>query len=210
VENERKKGRKTMTTELLIQEFVTVQQISAIFEWNRKRNGLKFNKSLEESMLREEVREFFEAETIVDQADALFDTLFVAVGTKAKLAARYGNTSVYSREDSIDDFLPVATLEFMLKALGGALMEKGMSEGEVRQFFVDGLNIVISANQSKSTKKDKNGKVIKPKNFKSPESKIKRLMEDILSEGEPDRHDGEAMNAGRIKSITPEGGIDVA
>ena len=60
--------------------------IQDICEWNEVRENYSFNKALEYNMLDEELQEFIKAVERVDDADALADLIFVAVGSLWKLA----------------------------------------------------------------------------------------------------------------------------
>jgi predicted HAD superfamily Cof-like phosphohydrolase len=56
-----------------------------IAEWNEQRLNTEYNKKLEYRMLLEEVDEYLGAKTYVDQADAIADIIFVAIGSMYKL-----------------------------------------------------------------------------------------------------------------------------
>jgi len=59
--------------------------IQTIAEWNLDRDNTDYSKKLEYRMLLEEIDEYLGAKTKVDQADALADVIFVAVGSLFKL-----------------------------------------------------------------------------------------------------------------------------
>jgi len=59
--------------------------IQAVCEWNADRDNYKYNALNEYKMLAEELKEYSEARSSVDQADALADLIFVAIGSLFKL-----------------------------------------------------------------------------------------------------------------------------
>jgi len=155
----------------VIKGTITAQQFTKIVDWNRKRNDLSYSKSLELSMLREEMQEYWAATDVVDKLDAVADILFVGAGTMAKVA------NYEARGGVIEDFpFSEETFDALMFDLVGALHNEGIAV----KFFIDliqeTLDIVIEANSAKLAEKDKNGKVKKPEGFVGPESKIKKLV----------------------------------
>ncbi len=59
--------------------------IYEIAQWNNDRDNVFYDKKLEYRMLLEELDEYLGAKTKVDQADALADIIFVAIGSLFKL-----------------------------------------------------------------------------------------------------------------------------
>lgn len=59
--------------------------INDICVWNYVRGNTEYKKDLEDFMLREEMYEYIDADTPVDEADALADIIFVAIGSLYKL-----------------------------------------------------------------------------------------------------------------------------
>ena len=59
--------------------------ISRVIEWNNARYEPILNIALTNELLKEEVREFNEATTLVDTLDALVDIIYVATGAMAKM-----------------------------------------------------------------------------------------------------------------------------
>lgn len=66
---------------------ISIIQIQQTLDWNKIRGNTPdtLNLALEADMLREEVQEFVDATSTVDQFDALLDLTFVLVGTLGKL-----------------------------------------------------------------------------------------------------------------------------
>ena len=112
--------------------------IQEIQEWNDERGNYTYDRYLEGEMLEEELGEYALASMVpndlVDEADALADIIFVAVGSLYKLV---GNDKIK---------------------------------------FNDIMTAVTAANNLKSTEKDSNGKITKPKNFEGPEKMIAKVL----------------------------------
>ena len=60
--------------------------IGNVCSWNLDRDNIEYNKTREAWMLQEELDEYMEAISEVDEADALADIIFVAIGSLFKLA----------------------------------------------------------------------------------------------------------------------------
>ena len=67
--------------------------VREVVKWNTVRENTDYNKKLEYRMLLEEVDEYLGAKTKVDQADALADTIFVAIGSLFKLTGSEEKTA---------------------------------------------------------------------------------------------------------------------
>jgi hypothetical protein len=59
--------------------------ILEVATWNEDRDNTSYDKRLEYRMLLEELDEYLGAKTKVDQADAIADIIFVAIGSLYKL-----------------------------------------------------------------------------------------------------------------------------
>lgn len=151
----------------LIQGIATPTQINRIVDWNRKRNNFELNSDLEIDMLREEVKEYFDAETFVDQMDAVCDVVFVAVGTVAK--------SAYGFHISTKELF--SPIDFVLTDFVGRAEAEGIAPEQFMQSISVCLDIVIDANEQKGTERDEAGKVIKPAGFVPPEETIAAVLE---------------------------------
>jgi len=77
--------------------------IGNIFErvakWNSLRYDRIYNHDLAVALLEEELQEYFDAETVVDQLDAMCDTVYVALGILWKLNVD-NHTLDYNAEES--------------------------------------------------------------------------------------------------------------
>jgi len=63
-----------------------------VYEFNKVKNGFKYDYELEISMYNEEVKEFFDGNTTAERLDALVDCSYVRMGTMCKLG--YNNLSI--------------------------------------------------------------------------------------------------------------------
>ena len=61
--------------------------IKRICKWNQDRGNLigEIDKNLEQELLDEELEEFKDAESAVDELDAILDIIFVSIGTLHKM-----------------------------------------------------------------------------------------------------------------------------
>jgi len=151
----------------LIQGVVAPEQINAIVDWNKERNEFELNSNLEVNMLREEVVEYFDAETYIDRVDAVCDIIFVAVGTIAK--------ATYAFHMAAEGLL--APIDFVLTDFVGRTQVEGISPEQMMPMLGEALGAVITANQQKGTEKDEDGKVKKPEGFVPPEEAIAEIIE---------------------------------
>ena len=122
--------------------------ITNVYEFNKNRNGLELDLVLELNMLREEIREFWDAVTVAERLDALIDTEYTWFGTQMK--ASYHTESIEVIAPNIERSIKLMR-EFLKEELGGNY-GKCYEEAKV---------IVCRANALKSYKRDENGKVIK-------------------------------------------------
>ncbi|MBD3841940.1 MAG: hypothetical protein IE909_08655 [Campylobacterales bacterium] len=75
--------------------------VEEVCDWNEARYNVDYDKNLEYRMLTEELLEYFNAKNIVDEADALADLCFVAIGSLYKLCG--------SDKTKVDDILLAVT-----------------------------------------------------------------------------------------------------
>lgn len=160
--------------------------IIEIGKWNYLRNGLEYDRELEQNMLDEEAKEFKDAFTaylaittsdnyytedtlldeIVDMVDAYCDYMYVYTGTSLKAIG----------------FKPIDgshTQSVMHSVLTEVLLTHGvrMYDGKgTLPLLEEAFQYVIEANNKKPLTKTK-GKVTKGKNFKDPKVLIKELLQ---------------------------------
>lgn len=91
--------------------------LGTIFErvstWNSKRYDRKYDHNLSVDLLKEELQEFFDANTLVDQLDALCDMTYVAIGILWKIDVD-NETLEFNAEEShnqVNKLLTTNTLE---------------------------------------------------------------------------------------------------
>ena len=70
-----------------------------VTNWNSKRYDRKYDHNLSVNLLTEELQEYFDATTLVDQLDALCDMTYVAIGILWKIDAD-NNTLDFNAEES--------------------------------------------------------------------------------------------------------------
>jgi len=154
--------------------------IGNIFErvakWNSLRYDRIYNHDLAMALLEEELQEYFDADTLVDQLDAMCDTVYVALGILWKIDVD-NSTLEYNADDSYkqtaallstntldpvyfayavlqrckyDNDYPVASAAQMLVTLCMTQMSAmGLSNEEA----FEALLVVCDSNDSKSVKK---------------------------------------------------------
>ena len=154
-----------------------------IIKWNIVRNDLKFDPDLESDMLSEESKEFMEAykkfltesllpafqiKVLVDMIDAYCDYYFVATGTKAKIGMN--NHCFKYKEATSLLYLMDNQLGFMYNILNDIL------GNNTYDILMKSLGYVIEANETKPTKRDEKGKVVKGDKWIDPKDKIEKLL----------------------------------
>ena len=160
------------------------QNMLKIIKWNKDRNQLKYSPKLEGSMLSEEAREFFEADTFIDRVDAYCDFQFVSVGTKAKLLNQtmYGIAEIRNVNKELSDY---EEYFYQVTDLMNKVLEEEYESFKPKiplgKFLNLSLKIVVDANEQKSKNKNAEGKVQKGENFVPPEQSIKALLSTCIS-----------------------------
>ena len=149
-----------------------------VIDWNRDRNGLKYDPHLEAKMLSSEANEFYMA---TDPAHALAeyaDFLFVSIGTIAKYNAHeYDSLSMLivgwkDHKELLDWMSEVESdMDDRLETI------LGLSSHGYQIAKREALEIVTDCNERKPKTKDKSGKVIKGENHMDP---VARIREEVL------------------------------
>jgi|GEM_PF-4173573 len=158
----------------LFKQIVDVSTYSHVIEWNKVRNNLEFKPQLERIMILEEIREYIEADNFIDKTDAMCDIVFVALGSFAKIS--YNPFGADQKPLSFDDVIPMDTIDFLFADFYGQALSHGIDNNAVLGYFNECFKAVVEANEQKGTKKDENGKVIKPKDFVPPEARIEKIF----------------------------------
>jgi hypothetical protein len=205
-----------MTSFDFLRNSVLPHQFARIARWNLHRNELYYNFKLEEQLVLEEVAEYWHAEKTVDKLDAYLDVLFVLCGTVAKLSTpkrvEEEGTMVYKAQ-SYDVFsswglhpsMLVVTfhdLDMIARDLMGTLYLENIEYDLIPSLLIEGLDVVIEANEQKLAEKDKNGKIKKPEGFKPPEETLKKLIKEYQKRSEDFRAEREQAQAGQLPTLT--------
>lgn len=149
--------------------------------WNEERHLMGLNLKLENDMLEEEKKEFWDdfkifrecsagdakLNALVGMVDAHCDYTFVAIGTDAKAAQN--NTSL---NDKIIINALKADIEKQMGLMGGILTK---ILGNVYNPEIC-YNLVLEANKLKPKEKDANGKNVKGTQWVDPKGKIKDYL----------------------------------
>ena len=160
----------------------------AVTKFNRERNGLALfienglNANIpvaqrntagftnELKMLREEIREFWDAKTVAERVDAFVDTEYVWLGTKVKCS--YNTYSIPTEiEAGIADSLNIMS-HYLLEELGE----------EYHKIINKARDIVCSANAEKGKNLDKDGKVTKEGFTRDATAEISTMIADTQAE----------------------------
>lgn len=144
--------------------------IKECIEFNKKRNKFKYDSKLEVSMFKEEVQEFFEANTLAEKIDAYIDARYVHLGTVLKLGYNGLNTKDLPYDDSVIEIMLMTIQEDIPKR---ETLLKVISKAE---------QIVCDCNAMKISKLDKNGKVMKQKDLPNATELIEVMLEEELKE----------------------------
>jgi len=154
--------------------FVPLELFSRIVDWNKTRNNLEFSSELEEKLLGEELSEYWEKDDLVSKLDSICDTLFVGIGTIAK-----SSKNLSPVEGEFLAYLHVNTVDFMSR-----MVNAGYSGQKAIKAIHKGMEIVLEANEQKLADKNSDGKVQKPKGFKPPEERLKKMLDELKEEAE--------------------------
>ena len=123
--------------------------IQAVFDFNKSRNNLDLDMTLEANMLREEIQEFWDAKTVAERLDALIDTEYVWEGTQIK--SSYNTITIPTELTTGVESSISLMKKFLRDELGG----------NYGKCYEEAVLIVCRANSLKSYKQDETGKVIK-------------------------------------------------
>lgn len=140
-----------------------------IIEWNKSRDNNTFDLNLEMKMLIEEANEYYTSIKLVDRFDALLDYAFVYIGSEWK-----HNRSGFKHQDFIE--FSGSLLDTIVRDLKYRFFMERISNFQM--VFNEGMRIVLGRNNKKSNNKDKDGKIIKPKDFVGPEEQLRKLIEE--------------------------------
>lgn len=153
-------------------EFEKIEK--GIIEWNEKRENTEFSLDLEMRLLLEEAQEYFVADNLIDKFDAFLDYMFVAQGSCWKYEINKINNEMF--DEFVSHTGGVIGEDFEMK-----LEKASFPMNHFFNFINDGLEIVLKYNNKKSSMKDKNGKIVKPENWKGPEKELEELFNEYMN-----------------------------
>jgi len=145
-----------------------INMVNMIRDFNKTRNSFKLDMKLEVDMLKEEIQEYFNANTLAERIDAYIDTQYVYQGTKMKCAYNGFRLNPEVKEwieNSLD--LMERDLKVELGTKYGIIIEKA-------------TKIVCNINAFKTKDLDENGKVIKPANLVNATDEIRKVLDETL------------------------------
>jgi len=139
-----------------------------VMKFNKERNQLVWNMDNELKMLKEEIKEFWDAETVAQRLDALIDTEFVWIGMQMK--ASYNTFH-------IPDEL-VTSIRQSLGIMGDVLAEE--LGKDMTMCYHNARKIVCECNAMKGKELDDDGKVIKGK-IRDATKEIALMIESVIA-----------------------------
>jgi hypothetical protein len=142
-----------------------------VYKFNQTRNEFVLNEDLEWAMLKEEVAEFYEAESLAERIDAMVDVRYVFEGTQMK----YNKAGKEFPEDMnrwIGQFHRLSTT-IVAEELGdnSQFMEKILNKA---------WKIVCEINATKPTDKDDMGKVVKFAQTRNATKEIAEMIKGMI------------------------------
>jgi hypothetical protein len=141
-----------------------------VYDFNQVRNEFELDEELEVNMLKEEVKEFYDALTLAERIDAMVDVRYVYEGTQMKYNAA---------------FLPlpeeINKIVGQFHRISTTIVAEEM--GDDSQFMDKILNkawdIVCEINAEKINKRDENGKVMKQEGLRNATVEIAQMLEEL-------------------------------
>jgi len=149
-----------------------------VINWNSLRYARDYNHELSVDLLKEELQEYFDADTDVDRLDALCDVVYVALGVIWKLdvaneaivnSESKAHNAVIRMLNNTDSFEPVEISSMVLSRFSNTKVvsshihniqmlitlsfAQANYNGLTSEEFVEALLVVCDSNDSKSIKK---------------------------------------------------------
>ena len=144
-----------------------------VLEFNKGRNQLDLNPQLELDMLKEEIQEFYDAETLAERIDAMVDVRYVYEGTQLK--------HNYHMLPMSKDITTVVG-EFHRISSTIVSQELGDDAQYLDKIMTKAWDIVCEINAMKVSELDENGKVVKQKNLPDATEHIDQLLASMLTD----------------------------
>jgi len=180
-----------------------LQVFKRVAGWNAARYDQEFNLDLTVKLLTEELQEYFEADTPVDELDALCDLTYLAMGGLWKMGEELDADKAILALKAIEAVMeygvvlhPMSLLacviaeaeanpkHAMYKILGAAqlvMLSMGMNQTQCE----GAMHIVCDSNDTKPAKKtasDVKANVDKGSTFVAPEPRLQKLLDSLIPE----------------------------
>ncbi len=143
-----------------------------VYKFNQEKCGFDLDTGNEHNMLKEELKEFFDAKTLAERVDAMIDVRYVYEGTQMKFSYA-GRTLDKSISDLVGQFHRLSST-IVIQELGeqrehimGDIMDKAWA-------------IVCEINEEKNIGVDKNNKVKKQDDLRNATEEISDMIEEIF------------------------------
>ena len=154
-----------------------------VLEFNMRRNKLELDvrpfggstMPLEVAMLKEEIQEFYDAETLAERIDAMIDVRYVYEGTQLKYNYNF---------KPMDTDITKVVGEFHRLSTSLVAEELGDDSQYLDKIMNKAWEIVCRINAMKVAELDANGKVIKQKDLPDATQEIRELLESMLTQPE--------------------------
>lgn len=143
--------------------------------FNMRRNKMELDEKLELDMLHEEIKEFYEAETLAEQIDAMIDVRYVYEGTQLKY-----NYNLKPMPPEITKIVG----EFHRYSSTIVSQILGDDSTHLDKIMSRAWDIVCDINELKVSELDENGKVVKQHDLPNATHKIAELLESVLTDSE--------------------------
>ena len=144
--------------------------MKAVMEFNKKRNGFKLDLGLEREMIKEEIQEFYDAETLAERIDAMIDVRYVYEGTQMKC-----NYNFIPMDENITKIVG----QFHRLSTTLVAEELGDNSQYLDKIMDKAWDIVCAINATKGTKLDENGKTIKTDDIENATEKIAEMLKEL-------------------------------
>ena len=150
--------------------------MKSVLELNRQRNKLELDarvNGLEQQMLKEEIREFFDAESLAERIDAMIDVRYVYEGTQLKY-----NYNFIAMDESITKVVG----QFHRLSTTLVAQELGDDSQYLDKIMDKAWDIVCEVNAMKLDDLDVDGKVIKHDELPNATARILELLDSMLTD----------------------------
>ena len=161
--------------------------MKAVLEFNMRRNKLELDtrpnvngsnedtSPLEVAMLKEEIQEFYEAETLAERIDAMIDVRYVYEGTQLKYNYNF---------KPMDEEITKIVGQFHRLSSTIIAQELGDDAQYLDKIMDKAWDIVCEINEMKVAELDANGKVIKQKDLPNATEMIAEILDSLLTKPE--------------------------